>query len=164
MAKIKAVLDQETWVEVDVPDEFQAIVISFLGSDPLNGGSPDGSRDNVYDGDLVSANDGSTGDYGEGNTHQNGEKMTTKKSSAENTTHEKSRPLSEAIENTKADAVTSSNNNVKDRKPTSHTLQYRGSSYHMVNWLVPFLLISTFCYLYPFPTVAQFFISLWANH
>ncbi|KAL5991994.1 hypothetical protein ACLOJK_012906 [Asimina triloba] len=30
MTKIKAVLDQETWVAVDVPDEFQAIVDSLL--------------------------------------------------------------------------------------------------------------------------------------
>nr|XP_029117240.1 vacuolar protein sorting-associated protein 54, chloroplastic [Elaeis guineensis] len=29
MTKIKAVLDQETWVAVDVPDEFQAIVVSL---------------------------------------------------------------------------------------------------------------------------------------
>ncbi|XP_020247722.1 vacuolar protein sorting-associated protein 54, chloroplastic [Asparagus officinalis] len=32
MAKIKAVLDQETWVSVDVPDEFQAILSSLSSS------------------------------------------------------------------------------------------------------------------------------------
>ena len=38
MAKIKAVLDQETWVAVDVPEEFQAIVLSLLSTDfPVNG-------------------------------------------------------------------------------------------------------------------------------
>lgn len=35
MTKIKAVLDQETWVEVDVPDEFQAIVNSLFMSEAL---------------------------------------------------------------------------------------------------------------------------------
>ncbi|BFG37289.1 hypothetical protein CerSpe_235630 [Prunus speciosa] len=35
MAKIKAVLDQETWVEVDVPDEFQVIVTSLFCSESL---------------------------------------------------------------------------------------------------------------------------------
>ncbi|XP_062084241.1 vacuolar protein sorting-associated protein 54, chloroplastic [Humulus lupulus] len=35
MTKIKAVLDQETWVEVDVPDEFQAIVTSLSFSEAL---------------------------------------------------------------------------------------------------------------------------------
>lgn len=135
MAKIKAVLDQETWIEVDVPDEFQAIVISFLGSDPLIVDNPDGNQDKVsiVDGDLVSVSDGSTVDSGEGNTHQNGEQMTTKDAAGENSANEKSHPLGEAIDNSKADAITSSNNNVKDRKATSHTLQCRGSSYHMVN-------------------------------
>ncbi|GMH09097.1 hypothetical protein Nepgr_010937 [Nepenthes gracilis] len=41
MAKIKAVLDQETWVEVDVPDEFQAIVTSILSSDLHETGTSD---------------------------------------------------------------------------------------------------------------------------
>ncbi|KAL9686781.1 hypothetical protein QQ045_031174 [Rhodiola kirilowii] len=31
MAKIKAVVDQETWVEVDVPEEFQTIVNCLFG-------------------------------------------------------------------------------------------------------------------------------------
>ncbi|CAI0546146.1 unnamed protein product [Linum tenue] len=35
MTKIKAVLDQETWVEVDVPDEFQSIITSVLSSETL---------------------------------------------------------------------------------------------------------------------------------
>ncbi|PON76597.1 Vps54-likeVacuolar protein sorting-associated protein 54, C-terminal [Parasponia andersonii] len=35
MTKIKAVLDQETWVEVDVPDEFQAILSSLFFSEAL---------------------------------------------------------------------------------------------------------------------------------
>lgn len=29
MTKLKAMLDQETWVEVDVPNEFQGIMDSF---------------------------------------------------------------------------------------------------------------------------------------
>ena len=33
MVKIKAVLDQETWVSVDVPDEFQAILSSLSSSE-----------------------------------------------------------------------------------------------------------------------------------
>ncbi|KAJ6417462.1 hypothetical protein OIU84_003226 [Salix udensis] len=36
MTKIKAVLDQEMWVEVDVPEEFQAIVASLFYSERLN--------------------------------------------------------------------------------------------------------------------------------
>ncbi|KAH7837676.1 hypothetical protein Vadar_016584 [Vaccinium darrowii] len=41
MAHIKAVLDQETWVEVDVPDEFQAILNSLFCFDS-NGNADDG--------------------------------------------------------------------------------------------------------------------------
>ena len=38
MAKIKAVLDQETWIAVDVPEEFQAIVLSLSSTDfPVKG-------------------------------------------------------------------------------------------------------------------------------
>ena len=33
MVKIKAVLDQETWVSVDIPDEFQAILSSLSSSE-----------------------------------------------------------------------------------------------------------------------------------
>ncbi|KAI8000309.1 hypothetical protein LOK49_LG09G02894 [Camellia lanceoleosa] len=47
MAKIKAVLDQETWVEVDVPDEFQAIVTSLFCSEPLTAGHTDDGQGNV---------------------------------------------------------------------------------------------------------------------
>jgi vacuolar protein sorting-associated protein 54 len=36
MAKIKAVLDQETWVPVDVPEEFQAIVLSLSSTYSAN--------------------------------------------------------------------------------------------------------------------------------
>ncbi|KAL8161855.1 hypothetical protein V2J09_013344 [Rumex salicifolius] len=134
MAKIKAVLDQETWVEVDVPDEFQAIVISFFGSDPLFTSNSDGiyNKVPVVDGDSVSIRDGSSGDSREGNTHQNGEEMPIKKASAEIAVHETIHPSVETVNNSKADSIRSSNNNVKDRKPTSHTLQHRGSGYHMM--------------------------------
>ena len=35
MAKIKAVLDQETWVAVDIPEEFQVIVLSLPSTEVL---------------------------------------------------------------------------------------------------------------------------------
>ncbi|XP_074282397.1 vacuolar protein sorting-associated protein 54, chloroplastic isoform X2 [Silene latifolia] len=52
-AKIKAVLDQETWSEVDVPDEFQAIVASMLSSDLLVTGNDVGDQD----GDVALSNE-----------------------------------------------------------------------------------------------------------
>lgn len=55
MTKIRAVLDQETWVEVDVPDEFQAIVKSlFLSEASISEtvddarGSPKASYNTIY--------------------------------------------------------------------------------------------------------------------
>ncbi|XP_024963316.1 vacuolar protein sorting-associated protein 54, chloroplastic-like [Cynara cardunculus var. scolymus] len=41
MTKLRAVLDQETWVEVDVPNEFQAIVNSLFSSESLVAGDSD---------------------------------------------------------------------------------------------------------------------------
>nr|GMD99638.1 vacuolar protein sorting-associated protein 54, chloroplastic [Ipomoea batatas] len=35
MTKMRAILDQENWAEIDVPDEFQAIVTSFFCSEKL---------------------------------------------------------------------------------------------------------------------------------
>ena len=46
MTKIKAVLDQETWVEVDVPDEFQAIVTSLFSSEALISENSDDGQGN----------------------------------------------------------------------------------------------------------------------
>lgn len=67
MAKMKAVLDQETWVAVDVPDEFQVIINSLLSSEALiNGNLVDGHDTVASSGiELVSNSDGSLVDGGE---------------------------------------------------------------------------------------------------
>ncbi|XXG84800.1 hypothetical protein AAC387_Pa11g0026 [Persea americana] len=61
MAKMKAVLDQETWVAVDVPDEFQAIINSLVSSEALiNGNLVDDHGTMASSGvELVSQSDGS---------------------------------------------------------------------------------------------------------
>ncbi|KAL2623879.1 hypothetical protein R1flu_008124 [Riccia fluitans] len=43
MAKIMAVLEQETWVAIDAPDEFQAIVDSLTAAEPVSNGSLESS-------------------------------------------------------------------------------------------------------------------------
>ncbi|XP_056694553.1 vacuolar protein sorting-associated protein 54, chloroplastic [Spinacia oleracea] len=136
VAKIKAVLDQETWSEVDVPDEFQAIVASMFTSDPLTPetfGDDQGSS-------IVSNNGVSTvaGHSKESNAEQHVEQTDSNNVSDDVSTQEKSQHLGEASDASKADVVTSSaltkNNNTKDRvKSTSQTLMYRGVGYHMVN-------------------------------
>ncbi|KAI8001608.1 hypothetical protein LOK49_LG09G02573 [Camellia lanceoleosa] len=52
MAKIRGVLDQETWVEVHVAEEFQAIVSSLFCSEPITGHTDD-AQGNVATGYSV---------------------------------------------------------------------------------------------------------------
>lgn len=154
MAKIKAVLDQETWVEVDVPDEFQAIVASFFGSEELVSENPHHAENNVEtsSSEVIINNDGSLiTDTGPLKSQQKIDQTKISGISIENLEEMKSIPLAQGIEKNKADTTTYSahNNNSKMEhgKSTSHTLMYKGVGYHMVNWLV-FLFLFLFYLLY----------------
>ncbi|GAB4826405.1 Vacuolar protein sorting-associated protein 54 [Ancistrocladus abbreviatus] len=140
MAKIRAALDQETWVEVDVPDEFQAIVISILGSDPLSTEIFDDVKAGIASGysDVVTSDSSHVADTGEGNAQQHMEHNALNNISAENDIKVKLPPSDEANEKNKSETVTSvphgNNNNIKDRvKSTSNAISLKGVSYHMVN-------------------------------
>lgn len=154
MAKIKAVLDQETWVEVDVPDEFQAIVTSFFCSEELISENPRHAENNVQtsSSEVIINNDGSLiSDVGQLKPQQKIDQTKISGISTENLEETKSIPLSQGIEKNKADTTNYSahNNNSKMEhgKSTSHTLMYKGVGYHMVNWLV-FLFLFLFYLLY----------------
>ncbi|KAK7838672.1 vacuolar protein sorting-associated protein 54 [Quercus suber] len=115
MAKIRAVLDQETWVEVDVPDEFQAIVISLCSSEALISENLDHVQNNVETnhGEVIAFNDGSL---------------------VEDTARGKPTPLAEAADKNKASLAHSNDSKMKEHgKFTSQTLSYKGVGYHMVN-------------------------------
>lgn len=137
MTKIKAVLDQETWVEVDVPDEFQAIVTSLFSSVALDSESTN-VQDNMttYD-EVASSNDTASGRLE--NSHQQTEQTSANEVIRVNSTQVNS-ISAEANGRSKAEDSSVQNNsssNVKERgKSTSQTLSYGGVSYHMVNWLV----------------------------
>ncbi|KAK9267669.1 hypothetical protein L1049_010100 [Liquidambar formosana] len=141
MTKIRAVLDQETWVEVDVPDEFQAIVTSLFCSEPSFTGNLDDSQGNMAmnDSQVVSSNDDSLmAGTGLPNTQQQIERTDSIEISAEITGQLKSSPLGGEAEKNRADGVTSlsqsNNSNMRERgKSTSQTILYRGVGYHMVN-------------------------------
>ncbi|KAL0012003.1 hypothetical protein SO802_007111 [Lithocarpus litseifolius] len=115
MAKIRAVLDQETWVEVDVPDEFQAIVISLCSSEALISENLDHIQNNVETnhGEVIAFNDGSL---------------------VEDTAQGKPTPLAEAADKNKSSFAHSNDSKMKEHgKSTSQTLSYKGVGYHMVN-------------------------------
>ncbi|KAK6916081.1 Vacuolar protein sorting-associated protein 54, C-terminal, partial [Dillenia turbinata] len=129
MAKIKAVLDQETWVEIDVPDEFRAIISSIICSEPTNvddAQSSPGNRDTSLssdDGSLVTVN----GPLDSQTAFND--------SSANCPIEMKTSALDGASEKNNAEttSVQNNNNNIKEHgKSTSQTLLYRGVGYHMM--------------------------------
>ncbi|XP_037491893.1 vacuolar protein sorting-associated protein 54, chloroplastic isoform X2 [Jatropha curcas] len=141
MTKIKAVLDQETWVEVDVPEEFQAIVTALFSSEALITEDLDTAQGKMTTsfGEVVPSNDGSgVADAEVQNAQQQLVRMDSSEMSLQNTVQAKSSPLAETTEVKKANvaisSIQSNNTNTKDRgKPASQTLTFGGVSYHMVN-------------------------------
>ncbi|KAI9386116.1 hypothetical protein POPTR_011G154000v4 [Populus trichocarpa] len=138
MTKIRAVLDQEMWVEVDVPDEFQAIVASLFYSESVGLNDTQGDATTRY-GEVGTGNDGSLVIDAEAqNAEQELVQMNSTDISLENSVQKKSTPSTEATESNKVIAATSSahsnNHNAKERgKSTSQTLSCGGVGYHMVN-------------------------------
>lgn len=148
MAKIRAVLDQETWVEVDVPDEFQAIVTSLMCSETLISENPDdaqGTTSTSYNEAITSDNSSLVEDNGLTDAQNQIKRVDSSEIPSEITGNDKT------SEKNKSDVVNSSaqnNSSIKERgKSTSHTLLYKGVGYHMVNWLVIlFYLFFTFSF------------------
>ncbi|XP_015875621.2 vacuolar protein sorting-associated protein 54, chloroplastic [Ziziphus jujuba] len=135
MAKIRAVLDQETWVEVDVPDEFQAIVTSLICSETSTSENPDDAQGNTatsYDEAITNDDSSLVGDNGLPDAQKQIKRVDSSEIPSDVTGNDKSRP-----EKNKSDVVNSlaqNDNSTKERgKSTSHTLLYKGVGYHMVN-------------------------------
>ncbi|KAF6156833.1 hypothetical protein GIB67_002750 [Kingdonia uniflora] len=106
MAKIKAVLDQETWAAVDVPDEFQTIVNS-LCSDAMSNGI-----DATTSGSGVSPTDGSLAVNTVEHIGENRESKT------------------EVV----VSSARNGDSNIKEHvKSTTQSLVHRGVGYHIVN-------------------------------
>lgn len=147
MAKIKAVLDQETWVEVDIPEEFQAIINALFCTDSLYTDSIDASEVSMVAGNDV-PNEAATGLLVTQQETQPGGVMAV--ISSENSDQGISSSLTSNSEKNKADINSSSqvnNSTVKERgKSSSQSLFYGGVGYHMVNWSVTFLGFSN-CFL-----------------
>ncbi|KAM2118533.1 hypothetical protein EV2_011038 [Malus domestica] len=138
MAKIKAVLDQETWVEVDVPDEFQIIVTSLFSSESLVSENLDAVQDNTetsYNEVATSSNSSHAAETGSSVAEQQSKGADSSETSADVTAKET--PKSDGTEKNKADvanSVAQNNHGNKERgKSTSQSLFYKGVGFHMVN-------------------------------
>lgn len=127
MAKIKAVLDQETWVEVDVPDEFQAILDSLFDLEPLE----NGKTDDLQTGAFVNKDSTTSGAAGPVVPQQE-LRQSDSADLSDVAGPAKSPPMPGILEKNKADISSS-----KDRgKLTTQSIVFKGVGYHMVNWLV----------------------------
>ena len=132
---MRALLDQENWSEIDVPDEFQVIVNSLCSSESVISGESGGASDDtaVTSSEVVSSSDGpSESDAGPLNTSQSVERPDS------NGTYTDPLRSSVPTENSNADVSTSSNGNnasTKERgKSALRMLYFKGVAYHMVNW------------------------------
>ncbi|OEL19382.1 Vacuolar protein sorting-associated protein 54, chloroplastic [Dichanthelium oligosanthes] len=113
MTKIKAVLDQETWVAVDVPEEFQAIVLSLSSTySSANGMDMPSEDDNSKFSDPMSQEP----TYSAENNADNGK-------------------LTSAIGESKVESTSpqTENNVTGNQRPTLQTIAHGGVRYHMVN-------------------------------
>ncbi|XP_039023431.1 vacuolar protein sorting-associated protein 54, chloroplastic-like isoform X2 [Hibiscus syriacus] len=107
MTKIRAVLDQETWVEVDVPDEFQAIVSLLF--------------DSVSKAESHSNEGSQVSEIGSHGSVEQNEQIDSSGTAAVNAAQGKA-------------SSQSNSSNTKERgKNATQTLEYGGVSYHMVN-------------------------------
>ncbi|KAH6774916.1 VPS54 [Perilla frutescens var. hirtella] len=139
MSKMRALLDQENWAEIDVPDEFQSIVNSLCSSESViageSGGAPDAA---LTSNEVVSSSDGpSMEDAGLLNSSQHIEQPDSNGTYADNNPNTDSSRSSAPTENSNSDVSTSSHGNsasTKERgKASLRMLYFRGVAYHMVN-------------------------------
>lgn len=135
MAKIKALLDQETWVEIDVPEEFQSIINILFSSDVLTSGNLNGTEE-----DNAHSYSDNNADAVHSNAEHQVEQTNSIETSRKSAGSDGSKPLVDSVEPNRGNNRISSaqNNNVeKDhKKSVSQALLYKGVGYHMVNWLV----------------------------
>ncbi|CAN6234384.1 unnamed protein product [Urochloa humidicola] len=113
MAKIKAVLDQETWVAVDVPEEFQAIVLSLSSTySSVNGMDMPSAEDNSKFSDPTNQEPA----YSAENSADNGK-------------------LTSAVGEGKVESTSpqTENNVTGNQRSALQTIVHGGVGYHMVN-------------------------------
>ncbi|GFP84196.1 vacuolar protein sorting-associated protein 54 chloroplastic [Phtheirospermum japonicum] len=141
MTKLRALLDQENWAEIDVPDEFQSIVNTLCSSESVAAGVSNAVSDetaSISDEVVVPSSDGSSMvDTGLSNQSQQIEQPDSNGSVDHIPNNDLSRLSATSDSGGNSDVSTSSHGNnasVKDRgKSGLRMLYFRGVGYHMVN-------------------------------
>ncbi|XP_017229491.1 vacuolar protein sorting-associated protein 54, chloroplastic isoform X4 [Daucus carota subsp. sativus] len=133
MAKIRAVLDQETWAEVDVNDECQAITNSLYFEEPLDGGDLDDASNSVArsENETVSSSSSVIADGQETNSVQTLQRTKSTEVSPDIAAQIKVSSSSGPVDNSKADGTAPGPTNSATKK--DRTLTFKGVGYHMVN-------------------------------
>ncbi|CAN6920290.1 unnamed protein product [Brassica oleracea] len=132
MTKLKAVLDQETWDEMDVPEEFQSIISSLFASQELISRKVDDADTITYHRNLLTPNGSLTSGAEDQNTERRNENSESSEGPAVSNAQVKSIVSPESLERSKA-GVSSVANNQSNQKAGKSNLFYQGVGYHMVN-------------------------------
>ncbi|RDX85864.1 Vacuolar protein sorting-associated protein 54, chloroplastic, partial [Mucuna pruriens] len=139
MSKIKAVLDQETWVEMDVPDEFQSIINLLFTSDNLTSENLNDTEDDIstsYNGVATNNDILPMADSARSSAEMQIMRANSIEASMDSETSDRSKSPVDSMEPNNAHGRISSahsNNNEKDhKKSASQALYYKGVGYHMM--------------------------------
>ncbi|CAH9121800.1 unnamed protein product [Cuscuta epithymum] len=130
MAKMKAILDQENWAEIDVPDEFQVIVTSLFCFESLAL-----SENTTANGAVTPGSEGSPTDAKVSNSSQNMEQHGSVAVPLDNTSGSASllRTESGHTDPESNAAQISESNSRQHVKASPRMLFFHGVGYHMVN-------------------------------
>lgn len=149
MIKMRAILEQENWNELDVPDEYQFIVTSLFclesvaseHMDEPSGGLP------ASNGEVVLHSDTSRmGDVGMSNLVEQAAQNAYVEISGDGNRQLRSAE-SNTADNDNSIAQSSDANRRERGKSSCRTLSFKGLQYHMVNWLVMNFNVSHFASL-----------------
>ncbi|VYS63249.1 unnamed protein product [Arabidopsis thaliana] len=133
MTKLKAVLDQETWDEIDVPEEFQSIISSLFASQRLISGKVDDADLNTYHSNRLPLNGSLTSGSGDQNSELRNEKSESSEGSVVSDAQVKPTVSPESLERSKAGVSSATNNQSNQKAHGKSNLFYQGVGYHMVN-------------------------------
>lgn len=132
MAKIRAVLDQETWAEIDVADDFQAITNSLCFEESVDGDDLDDASNSIARSENETVSSSLIADGQVTNTVQPIHRTNSTEVSPEITAQVNASSSTGPVDSTRADSTLSAPTNSASKK--DRTLTFRGVGYHMVNW------------------------------